>query len=146
MPVEKSAGAAIFRRENSEIYYLLLRYPSGSINKKNYWDLPKGHIEKGEKIEDTVKREVMEETGLTDIKIAEGFKETIKYYFKSGKENIFKTVVFLLAETEIKKIRISPEHVENKWLNYEEAIKQATFKNAKEIIKKASKVILGENF
>jgi len=146
MSVEKSAGAAIFRRENSEIYYILLRYPSNSKNKKDYWDLPKGHIEKGEKIEDTVKREVMEETGLTDIKIVEGFKETIKYYFKSGEENVFKTVVFLMAETEIKKIRISSEHVEYKWLNYEEAIKQATFKNAKEIIKKANNSLSKKGF
>jgi len=74
MPKETSAGAVIFRKENNEIYYLLLHYESG------HWDFPKGNIEEGEKEEETVKREAAEETGVEDIKIVEGFKEWIKYF------------------------------------------------------------------
>jgi len=57
MPTEKSAGAVIFRKEPSSakattgkkytVKYLLLHYAA------RHWDLPKGHIEKGEKPEDT---------------------------------------------------------------------------------------------
>lgn len=43
MPVEKSAGAVIFRKEEGKIYYLLLHYQA------RHWDFPKGHLEKGEK-------------------------------------------------------------------------------------------------
>ncbi|OIO45197.1 MAG: hypothetical protein AUJ24_00785, partial [Parcubacteria group bacterium CG1_02_36_42] len=131
MPIEKSAGAVIFRKEGNKIYYLLLHYPSNAKAPREYWDFPKGHIEKGEKIEETVKREVKEETGLKDIKLIEGFKEWIKYFFKFKGKNIFKIVTFFLAETKTKTVKVSFEHIGFKWLPYEEAIEKLTFKNAK---------------
>ncbi len=141
MPKEISAGAVVFRKEDNEIYYLLLHYKSG------HWDFPKGHIEEGEKEKETVKREVKEETGIEDIKIIEGFREWIKYVFRSTydlDENekskalwIFKIVTFYLAETKTKKVKISFEHLGYKWLSYDEALEQVTFKKAKEILKKA---------
>jgi len=141
MPVERSAGAVIFRRENNKIYYLLLHYPSNAKAPKEYWDLPKGHIEKGEKIEDTVRREVKEETGIEDIKFIEGFKEWIKYFFKWEEENILKFVTFYLAETKTKDVEISGEHIGYEWLPYKKAIEKLTFKNAKEILKKANEYL-----
>jgi len=139
MPVEKSAGAVIFKRETNKIFYLLLHYPGVSHRaEKDYWDFPKGHIEKGEKIEETVKREVFEETGLKDIKILPGFKETIKYFFKSGGKRILKFVTFFVAETKEKNVQISFEHIGYEWLPFEEAMERLTFKNAKEILKKAN--------
>jgi len=142
--VEKSAGAIIFRKEGSRTLFLLLHYPVRSLKaKKEYWDFPKGHIEKGETIEDTVKREVQEETGLTDIKLKEGFQVKIKYYLttKEG-EKVLKTVIFLLAETKTKDIKISEEHVDFIWLPYEEALKKLIFKNARNILGKASEFLL----
>jgi len=133
--VEKSAGAVIFKRENKKNYYLLLHYQSG------HWDFPKGNIEKGEKLEETVKREVKEETGLEDIELLPGFKENIKYFYKLRGKNIFKIVTFFLAETKTKKVKISWEHIGYKWLPYKEALEQLTFKNAKEIIKKANRFL-----
>lgn len=136
MPFEKSAGAVIFRKADNEIYYLLLHYKPG------HWDFPKGHIEKGEKEEETVKRETEEETGLRDIKIVKGFKETVKYFFRYENKTIFKIVIFYLAETQEKEVKISFEHKGFKWLSYDEALKQLTFKNAKNILKKANDFIL----
>ncbi|MBZ9578705.1 NUDIX domain-containing protein [Patescibacteria group bacterium] len=138
MPVEKSAGAVIFRKEKGIIKYLLLHYPSSSKAPRNYWDLPKGHIEKGEKELETVKREVEEETGLKDLRFIEGFKEWIQYFFKFKGKTVFKIVIFYLAETKTKKVRTSFEHIGYKWLPYEEALAKLTFKNAKEILKKAN--------
>jgi 8-oxo-dGTP pyrophosphatase MutT (NUDIX family) len=139
MPVEKSAGAVIFRREGDKIFYLLLYYPGVSHRaERDYWDFPKGHIEKGEKIEETVKREVEEETGLKDIKFVEGFKKWIKYFFKHKGKNVFKIVTFLLAEAETEEVKISTEHIGYQWLPYKEALKQLKFKNAREILKKSN--------
>lgn len=153
MPRENSAGAVVFRREDNEIYYLLLHY-SG-----DHWDFPKGHIEKGENEIETVKREIEEETGIKDIKIIKGFRESIKYFFRQYKEKIsledrnknripwvFKTVVFYLAETKTKKIKISPEHIGYQWLSYKKALKQLTYKNSKELFKKANIFILSRNY
>ena len=139
MPVEKSAGAVIFKKEGNKIYYLFLHYPSTSHRApKNYWDFPKGHVEKGEKELETVKREVEEETGLKDIKFIEGFKEWIKYFFKYKGKTVFKIVTFYLVETKNEKVKISGEHIGYQWLPYNQAIEQLTFKNAKEILKKAN--------
>jgi len=146
MPKETSAGAVVFRKEDNQIYYLLLHYKSG------HWDFPKGHIEEGEKEKETVKREVKEETGIEDIEIVEGFKEWIKYVFRSTydlDENekskapwIFKIVTFYLAETKTKEVKTSFEHLGYKWLSYDEAIEKVTFKKAKEILKKANHYII----
>jgi bis(5'-nucleosidyl)-tetraphosphatase len=142
MPVEKSAGAVIFRKENHKIYYLLLNYPAISHRaEKDYWDFPKGHIEKGENLEDTVKREIFEETGLKDLKILPGFKETIKYFFRFQGKNVLKFVTFLLAETTEKEVQISSEHRGYEWLTFEKALKRLTFENAKEILKKAHQFV-----
>jgi len=146
MPIEKSAGAIIFRRENKKIYYLLLHYPSNPKAKKDYWDLPKGHIEKGEDEIETARREVEEETGLKDIQFVGEFKEAIKYFFKFKGENIFKIVVFYLAETKTKEVKISFEHIGFKWLSYEEALEQLTFKNAKGVLQKANDFLKQKSF
>lgn len=132
MPVERSAGAIIFRREGEKIYYLLLHYPGASHRaEKDYWDFPKGHIEKSEKEIETVKREVKEETGLKDLNFIEGFKGTIKYFFRWQGKNVLKFVNFYLGETKTKKVQISFEHIGYCWLPYEKALEKLTFKMPK---------------
>lgn len=132
MPVEKSAGAVIFRKENSKIYYLLLHYQMG------HWGFPKGIIEKGETLKKAAQREIQEETGIKELKFLEGFKKEIKYFFKLKNKTIFKIATFLLAETKEKKVKLSFEHKDFKWLPFEEALEQITHKNTQEILKKAN--------
>jgi 8-oxo-dGTP pyrophosphatase MutT (NUDIX family) len=145
MPIEKSAGAVIFKKEKNKIFYLLLHYPSGSRAREDYWDFPKGHIERGEKEIEAVKREVKEETGINDLRFVEGFKEWIKYFFKFKGKNVLKFVTFYLAETKTKKVKISFEHIGFRWLPYREAKGYLKFKNAKEILKKANEFLSGKN-
>jgi len=112
MPTEKSAGAVVFRHSKNKTEYLLLHYGVG------HWDFPKGHIEKGESEEEALRREVFEETGIKDLRIIPGFSHTMKYFFKKyittpsgkikrGKEMVMKFVVFYLAETKTKKVKLS---------------------------------------
>ena len=132
MPVEKSAGAVIFRKEKSNIYYLALHYQAG------HWDFVKGNIEKGEEIKQTITRETEEEIGIKNLEFIKGFKETIEYFYKLKGRTIFKTVVFFLAETKIKEIKLSQEHIGFAWLTYKDALERLTFENAKEVLKKAN--------
>lgn len=146
MPREKSAGAIIFRMENGVPHYLLLHYPA--INRKGgHWEFAKGHIEEGENYEQTVKREVEEETGLKDIEIIPGFKEHIKYFFREKRDKkdsgwIFKLVTFFVAQTKSKDVKISAEHIGFDWLELDQAVKKTTYKNSKELLKKANEFIL----
>lgn len=129
--IEKSAGAIIFRRENDKVYYLLLKYGYG------HWDFPKGNIEKGEKEIDTVKREVFEETGISDLEFVFGFREVIRYTYWKGRQKVYKTVVFYLAETKQKEVKLSYEHKDYAWLEYEDALKRITYDTSKELLRKA---------
>ena len=128
---EKSCGVVLFREENDEKAYLLLHYIGG------HWDFAKGHVEEGEKEHETASREVLEETGIADIEFVDGFREKIAY--KHGKEEnpMHKQVVFFLAKTELKDIRLSHEHHDSQWLPYEEAHEKLTYENAKNILRKA---------
>lgn len=131
MPLEKSAGAIVFRRENNKIKYLLIQYGWG------HWEFPRGLIEKGESLEETAKREIKEEVGIEDIEFIPGFKGWFKFFFKLKGKNIMKIATFLLAETKTKEVKLSHEHKDYVWLEREEALEKLTFKNSKEVLKKA---------
>lgn len=139
MPFLKSAGAVVFRREpkkgDKEIKYLLIQYGLG------HWEFPRGHIEKGETLEETARREIEEEVGIKDIKFIPGFKEWIKFFFKLKGKNVMKIATFLLGETKTKKVKLSFEHKDYAWLNYEEALKRLTFENSKKVLKKANEFL-----
>lgn len=152
MPREKSAGAIIFRKEDNNIYYLLLHYAASEPGKKGHWGLSKGHVEGGETDEQTMRREVKEETGIEDLKIINGFKEKEKYFFRrvyglqgQARETapwVFKLVIFYLAETETKNIKLSPEHTDFEWLSFDQAIKKINYKNSKELLRKANDFVV----
>ncbi len=138
--MEISAGTIVFRKEAGKIMYLLLHYENKETKRK-HWDFPKGHIEKGETLKQTALRELEEETGIKDAELVEGFKEAVSYFFKRQDKLISKKVVFFLAETKQPDVIISFEHIGYKWLPYEEALGQTTFKNAKQVLEKADKFI-----
>lgn len=134
MPLEFSAGAVVFRKEKNRVLYLILKYGYG------HWDYVKGKIgdvTKGEKSKDAVIREAEEEAGIKDLRFKEGFKHRINYFFKKENRTYFKTVTFFLAETKNKKVKLSYEHTDYKWLEYEDALKQLTYNNAKNALRKA---------
>jgi bis(5'-nucleosidyl)-tetraphosphatase len=135
MPREISAGAVIFRRTRLGPEFLLLHYGLG------HWDFVKGNIEKGEGEKETVRREIEEETGITRVTFIDGFRETIRYFYRRKGENIFKIVLFYLVETRQKRVKLSHEHVGYEWLTYRTAVERLTFKNSRDVLKKAHKAI-----
>ncbi|MDR2700402.1 MAG: NUDIX domain-containing protein [Nitrososphaerota archaeon] len=130
---EKSCGALIYLKNGSELFYLLLHYESG------HWDFVKGNIEINETEKETVVRELREETGITDATFVDEFREKIEYYYRRRQgETVHKEVIFYLMETNTKTIELSFEHVGSTWLNYTQAMEKLTFKNAKDLLKKAN--------
>jgi bis(5'-nucleosidyl)-tetraphosphatase len=135
MPREISAGAVVFRRARLGPEFLLLHYGLG------HWDFVKGNIEKGEEEKETVRREIEEETGITRVTFANGFRETIRYFYRWKGENIFKIVLFYLVETRQKRVRLSHEHVGYDWLSYRKTLERLTFKNSRDVLKKVHEAI-----
>lgn len=132
---EISAGVVIFR-EDSKLLFLLLYYPSG------HWDFVKGKIEENENTHQTVVRETKEETGITDLDFVDGFEESIEYDFQYDGELIHKKVIFFLAKTSIEKIKISHEHLDYVWLEFEDALEKTTYQNARSVLSIANQLLV----
>lgn len=129
---EPTVGALIF---NTEEKIFLMR----SHKWRNKYVLPGGHVELGEKIEDALRREVKEETGLDiyDIDFVL-FQEFIydKLFWKK------KHFIFLdySCKTKSKKVTLNSEGQEYVWVSIQKALKlpieSYTRKAIKEYIKK----------
>lgn len=135
MKEERSAGTILFIEESSGILFLLLHYPSG------HWDFVKGKIENGETLLQTVLREVKEETGISDVQFVKGFEERIEYNYKRSDRLVHKQVIFFLAKTNTRNVKLSYEHIDFVWLNFDEAVKKVTYKNARHILQKANALV-----
>jgi len=136
MREQKSAGIVLFRNDSGKNEFLLLNYPQG------HWDFIKGKVEQGETPHETALRETKEETGISDIEFIDGFKESVEYDFRFKNEDIHKKVIFFLAKTNENKISLSHEHNDFVWLEYDDALKKTTFRNAKNVLSKANEFLL----
>ncbi len=131
---ETSAGVLIFYLDNKKPIFLMLKYLT-------YWGFVKGLIEADEGEVDTAKREAKEEANISKIRLVEGFRHIIKYFFKFEGRLVSKQVIFLLAEVDKEqadKVKISFEHQGFKWLSFEEALKIMRHRNERELLTKAN--------
>ena len=101
---------------------LLLQYPQG------HWSFPKGHIEEDDKDHiATAKRELLEETGISEVSIIDGWMSRTEYTFFSKGSPTTKQVFWYLANTDELKVKLSHEHTNYMWVNFDEASEQLTF-------------------
>ena len=75
MPIERSCGFVLAYRGDSLDRFLIVR-------QHTHWSLPKGHLEKGETPIEAARRELKEETGLTNIRIIPGHEFMEEYQFE----------------------------------------------------------------
>ena len=141
MMTQKSVGFVIFKKEGRGIRYLLLHH-GGS-----YWNFPKGRQEAGEDDMSSARRELQEETGITQIKIFEDYKDEYNYDFdvviKNGaREKIYKTVIFYVAEVIDDNVKISNEHIDYGWFDYDTALKRMYYQEGQNLLKRAHQFIL----
>jgi 8-oxo-dGTP pyrophosphatase MutT (NUDIX family) len=133
---EKSCGAVVYSKNGSEVSYLLLQYEAG------HWDFVKGNVEQGENEQETTVRELGEETGITDARFIDGFREKIGYYYKRQGVTVFKEVVFFLMESKTTDVKLSFEHIGFAWLPYNGTMEKLTFKNARDVLEKAQAFLI----
>ena len=108
---------------------LLLQYPQG------HWDFPKGHVEKLDANNlETAGRELKEETGITDFEFLKDFEYRTEYNFRHKGKKIEKQVFWYIAETETMAVKISHEHQEHLWLEWESAMMQLTHHESKGVL------------
>ena len=114
--VIKAAGGVVMNEQNE----IML------IHRRGFWDLPKGKMELGETLEQTAVREVMEETGITNLNLLnsieyEGLnnKCTFHSYFDREKWILKESYWFRMETTFVGPLvpQIEEDIKEVKWVN-----------------------------
>ncbi len=139
MEIEISIGCIIFKK-NNDIEYLLLYRKAGQQYKES-WDFPRGNIEKDESEIQAATREIVEETGIAYLKFIKGFREQVDFFYRKEGRLVRKTIVYYLAETNTKDVKISFEHDSYAWLRIDDALSRLRHKSSKAIIEKAHRMI-----
>ncbi len=123
--METSCGFVLINYDS----ILLLQYPQG------HWSFPKGHIEDADaNHHSTALRELTEETGIKDIVIDKEWNFRTEYSFKRRGKDTPKQVFWFTAETEELDVKLSHEHSNYLWLNFEDTKEQLTFDQEKILI------------
>ena len=118
------AAGGIVKNDENQILFIF---------RKGKWDLPKGKIEKNEKIDDGALREVVEETGVKKIKI-DRFFDTTYHIIKTKKQFFLKETHWYKMKSNYKG-KLRPQKSEGirsvRWKKIKEAkeIKKKTFRN-----------------
>lgn len=128
MKREFSAGGIVF---NSKGQVLVTKH---SQNK--HWSFPKGLIDPGQTVEEAALREVKEEGGVeAEILDKVGYS---KYIYSFNGEKIFKVVTYFLMKYLKGNIKDHDFEVEESgWFEPKDALKQLSFSQDKELLKKA---------
>jgi 8-oxo-dGTP pyrophosphatase MutT (NUDIX family) len=137
---ETSAGGVIVRRvgegDLSESRFLLIR------DSYQNWGFPKGHLEPGEPPAEAARREIAEETGLTDL-ILHGPIQVIDWYFRFRGKTIHKYCHFFLFES--KQGDPVPQVEEGitdcTWQSFEDSRRTISYDNARGVLDRAADMV-----
>lgn len=143
--IEYSAGGVVFRasRKGYELAFVL------DSTKK--WTFPKGHIRRGEKIEEAAKRESEEEMGLSGLRPVRRLGQidiwfVDKYVHKGAL--IHKYIYYVLMKASIQaRLRVPPRPKKGepifgvRWTPIQEALQFSNYKDVQPILKRAIETI-----
>ena len=130
----------VVQKEVSTVYLfhgdkLLVMLRSNHVSSfQNQYSAISGHIEEGETPEEAGRREVLEETGISDVEI-----EKIGKPFPVRWENIVFVVHPMLARTKSDKITLNWENREYRWINVDELSRLNTVPRLKEALEELLK-------
>ncbi len=126
---EFTAGGVVWRRhDDGGIDILMIQDRLGR------WTIPKGHVENGEKLEQTALREVTEETGLQELRLGERLGKNDFFYRREGKLIYMTTFVYLveaLGDTNAVVPEDSEGIADARWFPHEEAMKLIAYRATK---------------
>lgn len=132
---EHSCGALLVVRDAQPPRYLVIEGTGGHIG------FPKGHIEAGEQIADTVARELREEVGVTDFAYIEGYRVDAEVVTN---KNHRKAVTYFLASFDPARNRLRPqaEEILHIWLlEYEDARKRVNTELDRQLLDRADALL-----
>lgn len=125
-----SSGAVVINKEGK-----VLLVDEGGI-----WSLPKGHVEDGEGLMDTAKREITEESGLNNLEYVMNLGNYKRNALDNPEEikNIF-MFLFKTPENDLKPV--DSDIKEARWVTREEAATLLTHPKDKEFFEKVNPIL-----
>lgn len=108
-----------------------------------FWTFPKGHPDEGEEPVETAKRELLEETGISDVQIITEAAFPIQYSFAHEDKMINKTVTYYLGICASHEVKISlPEEIADlDWFTFKNATDRLTHKNSVQVLLEAGQYL-----
>jgi 8-oxo-dGTP pyrophosphatase MutT (NUDIX family) len=139
---EFSAGGVLVRRLGGR--WMMAAIRPRRDDDSVVWALPKGHIDDGEKGEETAVREVAEETGARGRSL--GKLGDVKYWFNWDGERVFKVVSFFLVRYSGGRLGdLSEEHrvevADVQWLPLDEAPRLLAYRGEQQMAEMAATVL-----
>lgn len=131
-----SAGGIVFRNKDGKIQVLLISDSYGN------YAFPKGHVERGETVEQAALRETAEEVNLEKLKLIKKIGTT-KFWFTQDGEKIHKTLHLFLIQSLDETAEPSPQYEIQgcEWVDIEKLAGIKTYKNLTPIMRRAMKLI-----
>ena len=138
---EPTAGGIVFRKnKQGEVEILLIQ------DAKDRWTIPKGHIEEGETAQQTAKREIGEEAGLTDVEVL-GWLGKIHFRYRRVDRLVLMTTQIYLVRAKGDTNAIKKEEWMNgiKWFSFHDALDEIEYEDIGKLMLLAKKKIRQEN-
>jgi 8-oxo-dGTP pyrophosphatase MutT (NUDIX family) len=138
---EPTAGGVVFRRDKDGGIEILLIQDA-----KDRWTIPKGHIEEGETAQETAKREIGEEAGLTDTEVL-GWLGKIHFRYRRVDKLVLMTTQIYLVRAAGDTNAIKKEEWMNgiKWFKFNDALDAIEYEDIGKLMLMAMKRIRQEN-
>jgi 8-oxo-dGTP pyrophosphatase MutT (NUDIX family) len=138
---EPTAGGIVFRRDSENGIEILLIQDA-----KDRWTIPKGHIEEGETAQQTAKREIGEEAGLTETDVL-GWLGKIHFRYRRVDKLVLMTTQIYLVRARGDTSAIKKEEWMNgiKWFTFNDALDVIEYEDIGKLMLLAMKRIRQEN-
>ena len=128
----------VYFQKAQEVEFLLLKRNKNKLY-EHLWQGVAGKIEKDEKAWETAVRELKEETGLAPKKMF--VADHVSRFYEKHKDRMNLVPVFGI-EVDSKDVTLSDEHIDYKWLDFEEAFDTLIWNGQKQGLKTVYNMLL----
>jgi 8-oxo-dGTP pyrophosphatase MutT (NUDIX family) len=140
-PMREAAGYIVYCGHGAKRRFLLLRN-----RRHGTWGFPKGHLKPGESPREAARRELREETGISEITEHPTFLDRTDYFVpdldaEGGASTVPKVVHWLLAEVPRQDWRRSREHDAGAWMSAPDVLATLQHENSRALFRRALSVL-----